>query len=139
MAFQRGGEPLFHQWMTLSDHGHAICPTRPISWKTCLLSAAKHQSSKSERQRGHVVCVLATRGEVDLEGSAETLQMQNAPTRATLLARLPHGGSSPTTVAALPPIQRDASGRNQDVPEECPKSSSTTDPWGHTTLATPWP
>ena len=36
---------------------------------TCSLSIAKPQTSKRERQRGHVVCVLATRGEVNLEDS----------------------------------------------------------------------
>ena len=46
------------------------------------------------------------------------LQMHSAPTRATPLARLSHGGSSPATVAVPQPNQRDVSGRNQDVPEE---------------------
>ena len=29
VAFQSGGKPLCHLGMTLSGHGHAVCPTRP--------------------------------------------------------------------------------------------------------------
>ena len=44
-------------------------------------------------------------------------RMHSAPTRATPLARLSPWGSSPAADAVPPPTQRDASGRNPDVPE----------------------
>ena len=73
VAFQSGGKPLCYLAMTLSDHWHAVCPTRPVSSNTCSLSTAKAQTTKSERQRGHVMCVLATHGKVNLDYSVQTL------------------------------------------------------------------